>query len=174
MGILPGTDTKYGFRCDLDAVLWVDHVDIRHPRVSVLHINQPPCKWSRHHDVHPPARLQAWPVIGRLERPIAPLRKVRQSPAPVIPFFHEFLTQSEVVDFVRNPAAPKQYFGIRREVLRRARSPSWSRTIKQRIPALFVIRHVHHETAVQLCHKLPRRAQPCRSRSSSADAAPAA
>src|SRR3974390_1008320 len=49
----------------------------------------------------PRRRLWAWPVVRRLERPIASPRIVRQSPAPVIPLVHQFLTQSEVVDFVR-------------------------------------------------------------------------
>src|SRR5215469_3883891 len=173
MGILPGTDTQHGFRRYLDAVLRMDHVDVRHPGVRVLDVDQPPRKRSRHYHVHSPTRLQAWPVVRGLERPVAALRIMRQRPVPVIPVLQQPLPQSQIVDFVRDSPSPKQYFGVRRKVLRRPRGPSRPGTVKQRIAALLVVRHVHHQAAIHLGYQLPPRAQPRRSRPSAADAAPA-
>jgi hypothetical protein len=80
--VLPGADAKYRAIGDAVCIPRVNHLNIIHPGVRVLEVNDSPGKGPRHHNVETPPDSKGGSIMCNLDRPATPFGVMWQVLAP--------------------------------------------------------------------------------------------
>src|SRR5271170_6880795 len=105
---LPRADAQHSFGRDSNSTLRMDHIHVRHPAVSVLHIDEAKGEGPRYYHIQAAASRKAGTIFRNLRGPVTPFRIMGQRAVSVVPFFLKLFMESGIIDLVGDLSTAEQ------------------------------------------------------------------